>query len=145
MVTYFLNDEMPMNEPIDENEPAFVSASGTSHVYPTWEVKEVADAIDRIRRKRLPPGTILEGLDRLPVMTSIHGKVLSTEKYPNQYRLVIALVPSEFPGAVRKAEVQEKSLLRLLWYFLTKSWLTLDFRKDPGFMTGEASPLRRTD
>jgi hypothetical protein len=60
-------DEMPMNEPIDENEQAFVSARGTSHVYPTWEAKEVADAIDRIRRKRLSSGTILEGLDRLPV------------------------------------------------------------------------------
>jgi hypothetical protein len=67
MATYFLNDEMPMNEPIDENEQAFVSARGTSHVYPTWEAKEVADAIDRIRRKRLASGTILEGLDRLPV------------------------------------------------------------------------------
>jgi hypothetical protein len=67
MVTYFLNDEMPMNEPIDENEQAFVSASGTSQVYSTWEAKEVADAIDRIRRKGLSSGTILEGLDRLSV------------------------------------------------------------------------------
>jgi hypothetical protein len=56
MVTYFLNDEMPMNEPIDENEPGFVSASGTSKVYPTWVAKEVADAIDRITRKRLFSG-----------------------------------------------------------------------------------------
>jgi hypothetical protein len=67
MATYFLNDEMPMNEPIAENEPAFVSASGTSQVYPAWVAKEVADAIDRIRLKRLSSGTILEGLDRLPV------------------------------------------------------------------------------
>ena len=66
MVTYFLNDETPMNEPIDENEQAFVSAPGTSQVYPTWEAKEVADAIDRIRRKSLSCGTILEGPDRLP-------------------------------------------------------------------------------
>ena len=58
---------MPMNEPIDENEQAFVSASGTSRVYSTWEAKEVADAIDRIRRKGLSSGTILEGLDRLSV------------------------------------------------------------------------------
>ena len=28
---------------------------------------------------------------------------------------------------------------------LTKSWLTLDYRKDPGFKAGEAFPLRRTD
>jgi hypothetical protein len=45
-----------MNEPIDENEPGFVSASGTSQVYPTWVAKEVADAIDRITRKRLFSG-----------------------------------------------------------------------------------------
>jgi hypothetical protein len=56
-----------MNESADENEQAFVSAFGTSQVYPTWEAKEVADAIDRIRRKRLSSGTILEGPDRLPV------------------------------------------------------------------------------
>jgi hypothetical protein len=71
MVTYFLNDEMPMNEPIDENEQAFVSTSGTCHVYPTWDAKEVAS--------------------------------------------------------------------------LTKSCLTLDYRKDPGFKAGEAFALRRTD
>jgi hypothetical protein len=28
---------------------------------------------------------------------------------------------------------------------LTKSWLTLDYRKDRGFKAGEAFPLRRTD
>jgi hypothetical protein len=56
-----------MNESADENEQALVSASGTSQVYPNWETKEVADAIDRIRRKRLSSGTILEELDRLPV------------------------------------------------------------------------------
>src|ERR1700719_4021146 len=28
---------------------------------------------------------------------------------------------------------------------LTKSWLTLDYRKDPGFKTGEAFPLWRTN
>jgi len=67
MATYFLNKEVQMNESADENEQAFVSASGTSQVYPTWEAKEVADAIDRIRRKRLSSGTILEGPDRLPV------------------------------------------------------------------------------
>jgi hypothetical protein len=27
---------------------------------------------------------------------------------------------------------------------LTESWLTLDYRKDPGFKAGEAFPLRRT-
>jgi hypothetical protein len=65
MVAYFLNDEMPMNEPIDENKPAFVSASGTSDVRPTWEAKEIADAMDRISRKRLYSGTISGGLDQL--------------------------------------------------------------------------------
>jgi hypothetical protein len=60
-------DEMPMNEPIDENEQAFVNASGISQVYPTWVAKEAVDAIDRIRRQSLSSGTILEGQDRLPV------------------------------------------------------------------------------
>jgi hypothetical protein len=67
MVTYFLNKEVQMNESAEENEQAFVSAPGTSQVYPTWEAKEVADAIGGIRRKRLSAGTILEGPDRLPV------------------------------------------------------------------------------
>jgi hypothetical protein len=67
MATYFLSKEVQMNESADENEQAFVSASGTSQVYPTCEAKEVADAIDRIRRKRLSSGTILEGPYRLPV------------------------------------------------------------------------------
>jgi hypothetical protein len=105
-----------MNELIDENEPAFVSASGTSEVHPTWEAKEVADAIDRIRRKRLSSGTIkdwtgypLGRTGPATRMTSIHAKVLSTEKFRDQYRLIIELVPSEFLGP-RKAEVHEKSL-----------------------------------
>jgi hypothetical protein len=67
MATYFLNKEVQMNESADENEQAFVSASGTSQVYPSWEAKEVVDAIDRIRRKRLSSGTILEAPDPLPV------------------------------------------------------------------------------
>jgi hypothetical protein len=37
-----------MNESADENKQAFVSASGTCDVYPTWEAKEVADAIAQI-------------------------------------------------------------------------------------------------
>jgi hypothetical protein len=67
MVTYFLNKEVQMNESADENEQAFVSASGTSQVYLAWAAKEVADAIDPIRRERLSSGTMLEGPDRLPV------------------------------------------------------------------------------
>ena len=67
MVTYFLNKEVQMNVSAAENEQAFVSASATSQVYSTWEAKEVADAIDRIRRKGLSSGTILEGLNRLAV------------------------------------------------------------------------------
>ena len=49
MVTYFLNKEVQMNESADENEQAFVSAFGTSQVYPTWEAKEVADAIAKAK------------------------------------------------------------------------------------------------
>jgi hypothetical protein len=144
MVRYFLNDEMPLNELIDENEPGFVSASGTSHVYPTWEAKEVADAIDRSGGKDSPPELSWKDWTGYPYdIDSRQGPIdreISRPISPH-YRIGAFRVS----GAVRKAEVQEKSLLRLLWYFLTKSWLTLDYRKDPGFMTGEASPLRRTD
>jgi hypothetical protein len=31
-------------------------------------------------------------------MTSIHAKVLSTEKFRDEYRLIVELVPSEFLG-----------------------------------------------
>jgi hypothetical protein len=48
-------------------------------------------------------------------------------------------------GPVRKAEVQENSYCGSFGTSLTKSWLALDYRKDPGFKTGEAFPLRRTE
>jgi hypothetical protein len=32
------------------------------------------------------------------IMTPIHAKVASTEKYGDQYRLIVDLVPSEFLG-----------------------------------------------
>src|SRR6266403_2343544 len=35
-------------------------------------------------------------------MTSIHAKVVSTEKYGDQYRFIIELLPSEFKGPVER-------------------------------------------
>jgi len=131
-----------MNESADENE-SLVSASGTSHLYPTWEAKEVADAIDRIRRKRLSSRTILEG--PATRMTSIHAKVLSTEKFRDQYRLIVQLVPSEFLGPFERLRFKKNPYCGSFGTSLAKSWLTLDYRKDPGFKAGEAFPLRRTD
>jgi hypothetical protein len=84
---------MQMSESSDENGPAFASASGTSNVYPNWETKEIADPIDRIKRKTLSSETILEGTGPATYMTSIHAKVRSTVKYADQYRLIIELLP----------------------------------------------------
>jgi hypothetical protein len=49
-------------------------------------------------------------------MTPIHAKVASTEKYGDQYRLIVDLVPSEISRAIRTVEIQEESLLRFLQY-----------------------------
>jgi hypothetical protein len=48
MVTHFLNKKVQMNESTDENEQAFVGASGTSGVQPLGEAEEMADGIDRM-------------------------------------------------------------------------------------------------
>lgn len=78
-------------------------------------------------------------------MTSIHAKVVSTEKYGNQYRLIIELVPSEFLGPFERLRFKNNPYCGSFGTSPTKSWLTLDYRKDPGFKTGEAFPLRRID
>jgi hypothetical protein len=49
-------------------------------------------------------------------MTSIHAKVLSTERFREQYRLIIELVPSEFLGPFERLRFKKNPLLRLFWY-----------------------------
>jgi hypothetical protein len=78
-------------------------------------------------------------------MTSIHAKILSTEKYDDQYRFIVELVPSEFLGPFERLRFKKNPYCGSFVTSLTKSWLTLDYRKDPGFKIGEAFPLRRTD
>jgi hypothetical protein len=77
-------------------------------------------------------------------MTSIHATVVSTEKYGDQYRLIIELVPSEFVGPFERLRFKKNPYCGSFSTSLTKSWLTLAYRKDPGFKVGEAFPLRRT-
>ena len=78
-------------------------------------------------------------------MTSIHAKVVSTEKYGDPYRFIIELLPSEFKGPFETLRFKKNPYSGSFGTSLTKSWLTLDYRKDPGFKPGEAFPLRRTD
>ncbi len=80
-------------------------------------------------------------------MTSIHAKVLSTEKSADLYRLFIELVPSEFLGPLERLRFKKNPYCGSFGTSLTKSWLTLDYRKDPGFMTAKrfrcGGPIRR--
>jgi len=78
-------------------------------------------------------------------MTSIHAKVVSTKKYGDQYRFIIELLPSEFKGPFERLRFKKNPYSGSFGTSLTKSWLTLDYRKDPGFKAGESFPLRRTD
>jgi hypothetical protein len=78
-------------------------------------------------------------------MTSIHAKVLSTERFREQYRLIIELLPSEFLGPFERLRFKKNPYCGSFGTTVTKSWLTLDYRKDPGFKAGEAFPLWRAN
>ena len=78
-------------------------------------------------------------------MTSIHAKVRSTEKFRDQYRLIIELGPSEFLGPFERLRFKKNPYCGSFGISATESWLTLDYRKDPGFKAGDAFPLSRTN
>jgi hypothetical protein len=78
-------------------------------------------------------------------MTSIRAKVLSTERFRELYRLIIELVPSEFLGPFERLRFKKNPYCGSFGTTVTESWLTLDYRKDPGFKVGEAFPLWRTN
>ena len=78
-------------------------------------------------------------------MTSIHAKVRSTGKFREQYRLIIELVPCEFLGPFERLRFKKNPYCGSFGTTITESWLTLDYRKDPGFKAGEAFPLWRTN
>src|SRR5258708_15660772 len=78
-------------------------------------------------------------------MTPIHATVPSADRFRDQYRLIIQLVPSEFLGPFERLRFKKNPYCGSFGTSVDKSWLTLDYRKDPGFKAGEAFPLWRTD
>jgi hypothetical protein len=79
------------------------------------------------------------------LMTPIHAKVASTEKYGDQYRLIVDLVPSEFLGPFERLRFKRNPYCGSFSTSLSRNWLTLTYRKDPGFKPGDTFPLSRTD
>ncbi len=85
------------------------------------------------------------GVRRQSFMTPIHATVLSAERFRDQYRLIIQLVPSEFLGPFERLRFKKNPYCGSFGTSVDKSWVTLDYRKDPGFKAGEAFPLWRTN
>jgi hypothetical protein len=78
-------------------------------------------------------------------MTAIQGKVASAEKEGDQYRLIVDLVSSEFLGPFERLRFKRDPYCGSFSSSLTGNWLTLTYRKDPGFKAGDIFPLSRTD
>jgi hypothetical protein len=78
-------------------------------------------------------------------MTPIHAKVASAEKDREQYRLIVELVPSEFLGPFERLRFKRNPYCGSFSTSLTRNWLTLNYKKDPGFKTGDTFPLSRID
>jgi hypothetical protein len=78
-------------------------------------------------------------------MTGIQAKVASNEKEGDQYRLIVDLVSSEFLGPFERLRFKKNPYCGSFSTSLTGSWLTLTYRKDPGFKAGDSFPLSRTD
>jgi len=78
-------------------------------------------------------------------MTPIHAKVASTEKCGDQYRLIVDLVQSEFLGPFERLRFKRNPYCGSFSRSLSGNWLTLTYRKDPGFKPGDPFPLSRTD
>jgi hypothetical protein len=98
-----------------------------------------------VLNERFSSAIISEELNGLPIMTSIHATVLSAERFRDQYRLIVQLVPSEFVGPFERLRFKKNPYSGSFGTSVGKSWLTLDYRKDPGFKAGEVFPLWRTD
>ena len=78
-------------------------------------------------------------------MTGIQAKVASTDKEGDQFRLIVDLVSSEFLGPFERLRFKKNPYCGSFSTSLTGSWLTLTYRKDPGFKAGDSFPLSRTD
>jgi hypothetical protein len=78
-------------------------------------------------------------------MTLIHAKVASAKKDGDQYRLVVDLVPAEFLGPFERLRFKRNPYCGSFSTTPAGNWLTLTYRKDPGFRAGDKFPLSRTD
>ena len=78
-------------------------------------------------------------------MTPIHAKVASSEKEGDQFRLIVDLVPSEFSGPFERLKFKGNPYCGSFSTSPTANWLTLTYRKDPGFKAGDNFPLSRRD
>jgi hypothetical protein len=72
-------------------------------------------------------------------MKSIHAKVLSTEKYADQYRLIIELVPSEFLGPFERLRFKKTPIAAPLVLLSPKAGSRLITAKIPGSRQGKRS------
>jgi hypothetical protein len=79
------------------------------------------------------------------IMTAIQAKVASAKKEGDQYRLIVDLVSSEFLGPFERLRFKRDPYCGSFSSSLTGNWLTLTYRKDPGFKAGDIFPLSRTD
>ena len=89
--------------------------------------------------------SIQPSLRRQCSMTPIHAKVASAEKDREQYRLIVELVPSEFLGPFERLRFKRNPYCGSFSTSLTRNWLTLNYKKDPGFKAGDSFPLSRID
>jgi hypothetical protein len=78
-------------------------------------------------------------------MTPIQAKVASAEKEGDQYRVIVDLVSSEFFGPFERLRFKKNPYCGSFSTSLTGNWLTLTYRKDPGFKSGDRFPLSRSD
>ena len=78
-------------------------------------------------------------------MTPIHAQVASTERRGEEYCLIIDLIPAEFLGPFERLRFKRNPYCGSFSTSLIRNWLTLTYRKDPGFKTGQAFPLSRTN
>jgi hypothetical protein len=78
-------------------------------------------------------------------MTPIHARVASTKKDGDQFRLIVDLVSTEFLGPFERLRFKRNPYSGSFSTSLTGNWLTLTYRKDPGFKAGDEFPLSRND
>jgi hypothetical protein len=78
-------------------------------------------------------------------MTPIHARVASTKKDGDQFRLIVDLVSTEFLGPFERLRFKRNPYSGSFSTSSTGNWLTLTYRKDPGFQAGDEFPLSRND